>query len=485
MLQDAAPAARPPEYYYTAAGGSPLGPCTVPQFRVLWISGHIHRDTSVWREGMASWVPVHEVPELAEVLLQLQQPPALQNASELWYCSDASSGRQRSGLTTQQMGVLLRNGEIDGETHVWRQGMAEWCELGSVAELKSELMQNGDDEEDESERARAADAIRIAQETVAFDPSAPDFDVPTPAKPAPIAAEPADPAAKPKRVRKNKPKFVQDGRSNVYVSGVPPTTSNEELLEHFKVAGLLKHDPDTGAPKIKRYTDANGQPKGDALITFLKPESVALAVTLRDGFEIEPGVSISVAPAKFELRGEPKLKSKRLGKDAALQRKKQKLLEERQLAQWEDSLLTSSDGKRQCTAIIFGIFDPEEATAAGSDFYANLKQDIEVESKKAGEMEKVTIFEGSERGVAAVRFKNADDAEKYVAMMNERHFGTNQLSCELYDGVSDYRVKPKIAEVGGSGNESVDEQQKNLEGFASWLEGESTDEELVASGDEN
>jgi len=50
--------------------------------------------------------------------------------------------------------------------------------------------------------------------------------------------------------------------------------------------------------------DERGQLKGDALITFLRPESVALAGTLRDAFELEPGATLSVAPAKFELRGE-------------------------------------------------------------------------------------------------------------------------------------------------------------------------------------
>lgn len=156
--------------------------------------------------------------------------------------------------------------------------------------------------------------------------------------------------------------------------------------------------------------------------------------------------------------------------------------------QWEDSLLTSADGKRQCTVIMFGLFAPEDA-AEGPEFYSNLKQDVETESRKAGEVEKVTIFEGSERGVAAVRFKNADDAEKCVAMMHERQFGTNQLTCELFDGVSDYRVRPSL--VGSSGpesgdaKESIEEQERKLEGFAEWLEAGSTDDELNGSGDED
>ena len=47
-------------------------------------------------------------------------------------------------------------------------------------------------------------------------------------------------------------------------------------------------------------------------------------VTLRDGYEIRPGKTLSVHPAKFELRGE--LVQRSTGKDAALQRKRQKVL---------------------------------------------------------------------------------------------------------------------------------------------------------------
>ena len=88
------------------------------------------------------------------------------------------------------------------------------------------------------------------------------------------------------------------------------------------MAGLLKTDPESGSARIKRYLDDRGQPKGDALLTFLKPESVALAVTLRDGYEIVPGATLSVSAAKFEMRGEPKLQpAKRLGREAVQMRK--------------------------------------------------------------------------------------------------------------------------------------------------------------------
>ena len=83
--------------------------------------------------------------------------------------------------------------------------------------------------------------------------------------------------------------------------------------------------------------------RGDALLTFAKPESVALAVTLRDGYELRPGRALSVQPAKFEQRGEA-LVQKRLGKDEQQVRKKQKLVAQRQQGEWDDELAEAEDG---------------------------------------------------------------------------------------------------------------------------------------------
>ena len=45
----------------------------------------------------------------------------------------------------------------------------------------------------------------------------------------------------------------------------------------------------TGQPKIKVYRDSYGNPKGDALVTYYRPESVALALQLLDGAELRLG----------------------------------------------------------------------------------------------------------------------------------------------------------------------------------------------------
>ena len=83
---------------YTDATRGALGPCQLAQLRVLWVSGIITRDTSIWREGLGSWLPVHAMTEVAAVLLPLSQPPvAVQSAP--WYHLDASGQRSPAGLS--------------------------------------------------------------------------------------------------------------------------------------------------------------------------------------------------------------------------------------------------------------------------------------------------------------------------------------------------------------------------------------------------
>ena len=141
----------------------------------------INGATSLWREGMARWIAVNEVPEVAATLNRVQQPPAA-DTSNLWYYLDADTKKQRGGVTAAQMGVLLQRGEVDGLSLVWRQGMAAWTELGSVDELRTQLQRLGDDAEEddhaEEEEERRLAMLR-AQQQVAYDPDAEVF-VPRP-----------------------------------------------------------------------------------------------------------------------------------------------------------------------------------------------------------------------------------------------------------------------------------------------------------------
>jgi len=486
-------------FYYVPEGGGHAGPCTPAQLQVLWQSGHISRETCVWREGMSSWVKVHELPELSP-LLSVSQPPAVTRPS--WFYLDAG-GKRRGGVSVEQMAVLLERGDVDGLTQVWKSGMSAWADLGTVDELRSQLVQAEGDRDGDDDHAPAG-----LTEEIAYDPDAEAVSPKDPGRNGatrsnmpseeqkcrdssshPSNADMIDDTGKQsKKKKKKKAKFKAHGGSNVYVSGLPeglePSELTKELVDCFKIAGVIKTDPSTGAERVKIYTTDGGRSKGDALVGFLKSESVNLAVTLRDGYELRPGVVLKVQPAHFEMRGDTLVQNNGSSSKVSHARKRQRLAEQRQLAEWDDSLV-SGGGSAAHVVILLGLFTEAEVADADEHFYANLKEDLLVECSKAGAVEKVTIFEGSEKGAAAVKFRKPDDAERCVVMMRERSFGNEALTCELYDGVSDYRPKTPRKAAGlsdANGEESIEEQESKLESFAQWLEADSTDEELDTDG---
>ena len=116
----------------------------------------------------------------------------------------------------------------------------------------------------------------------------------------------------------------------------------------------------TKKARIKIYRDStnNGQPKGDALCSYIKPESVQLALTILDGSEFE-GQEVSVQRAKFEMKGEAydaKLKPKKLRKKELdkLKRHREKLFA------WIPEKLKGERFKFEKVIVIKNLFDPEE-----------------------------------------------------------------------------------------------------------------------------
>lgn len=70
--------------------------------------------------------------------------------------------------------------------------------------------------------------------------------------------------------------------SSVYVTGLPLDATKSEIAAVFSRYGVLNED-DQGEPRIKMYADEKtGMFKGEALVTFFKPESVELAVQVLD-----------------------------------------------------------------------------------------------------------------------------------------------------------------------------------------------------------
>jgi RNA recognition motif-containing protein len=83
--------------------------------------------------------------------------------------------------------------------------------------------------------------------------------------------------------------------SFVYISNLPLDTTKDELEKFATKCGVIRLDRVTGNKKIKLYTDETGKFKGDASVSYVKLESVEMALELLNEAEIRPGSRISVS----------------------------------------------------------------------------------------------------------------------------------------------------------------------------------------------
>ena len=92
----------------------------------------------------------------------------------------------------------------------------------------------------------------------------------------------------------------------------------------FSRYGVIAEEIDHGKPRIKLYTDDNGNFKGDALVVYFRAESVELACQMLDDSYFRLGESgsggkMSVVAADFSYKTQ---KDAPAGKTASKDRKK-------------------------------------------------------------------------------------------------------------------------------------------------------------------
>lgn len=114
----------------------------------------------------------------------------------------------------------------------------------------------------------------------------------------------------------------------MYVTSLPDDITLEEVQTVFSRCGVIAEEIDSGRPRIKLYTDDQGNFKGDALIVFFRAESVDLAVQLLDDteFRLGQGSKMRVAAADFSYKSQKDAPAKSNMKDKKkIMKKTQKL----------------------------------------------------------------------------------------------------------------------------------------------------------------
>ncbi|NP_001083090.1 HIV Tat-specific factor 1 [Xenopus laevis] len=273
-----------------------------------------------------------------------------------------------------------------------------------------------------------------------------------------LQTEQGEPKAKGEK-RKADPGWfnVEEQRNtNVYVTGLPPDTTNEEFAEIMSKCGIIMRDPHSEDYKIKLYKDREGNLKGDGLCCYLKRESVELALKLLDEYEIR-GYKLRVENAKFQLKGAyDATKKKKKCKDY----RKKMSMQQKQL-DWrpEKKANDASRMRFERVVIIKNMFHPKDFEE--DPLVLNeIREDLRSECEKFGQVKKLLIFDQHPDGVASVAFKEANEGDLCIQALNGRWFGGRQLAVEPWDGVTDYQIE-----------ETSREREERLKGWENFLVG--------------
>jgi len=242
--------------------------------------------------------------------------------------------------------------------------------------------------------------------------------------------------------------------TKVYVSNLPSVITEESFVEFMSKCGMVEFDIRTKKPKVKIYRDEEGNPKGDGLCSYIKPESVQLALTILDGSVLEDK-TVSVTRAKFEMKGnyDPSLKPKKLTKK---QQEKAKKARER-MFEWQPDKLKGERAKFEKTIVIKKMFDIEEFDK-DPGLILDYTNNIRTQCSKFGTVTKVVLYDKHPDGVCQVYFKEVSEADMAVEMLNGRMFGRKVMEVATWDGRTKYKME-----------ESKEEEAKRLEEWENYL----------------
>ncbi|KAK9696194.1 RNA recognition motif [Popillia japonica] len=256
--------------------------------------------------------------------------------------------------------------------------------------------------------------------------------------------------------------FELDEQCNtkVYVSNLPTDTTEEEFVELMQKCGLVMRDPVTQNMKIKLYKEpGTDYLKGDALCTYIRVESVDLALKLLND-SIFKGKKINVERAKFQMRGQydPKLKpkTKKRKEKEKLKRMQEKLFD------WRPEKVRGERAKHEKVVIVKNVFDPKVFDDEVG-LILEYQQDLREECSKCGEVRKVVIYDRHPEGIIQVNMKEPEEADAVVVLLNGRWFGKRKLTAEIWDGKTKYKIAETDSEI-----------SKRLTKWDSFLEADTT-----------
>ncbi|KAG5928498.1 hypothetical protein E4U42_000570 [Claviceps africana] len=294
----------------------------------------------------------------------------------------------------------------------------------------------------------------------------------------------AEQSTRPSKKRKAPPQPKQN--TAVYVTGLPPDATVTEVHDLFsRKAGVIAEEIDSGAPRIKLYSDEAGNFKGDALIVFFKPQSVEMAIMLLDDTDFritssgtrQGRMRVQVADASYKKTQYDKdgaaatatatataaTAPAAAGVNAGAQanhggngqqrndRDRQKIIKKTQkldakLADWDDDdpypAVGQPASKKDKTVILRHMFTLEELREDPAALL-EIKEDIRDECAKLGTVTSVVLYDEEQDGIVSVRFKDAASALACIQLMHGRSFDGRVVEAFLKTGREKFKKSNK------------------------------------------
>lgn len=265
----------------------------------------------------------------------------------------------------------------------------------------------------------------------------------------------------------------------VYVSELPEDVTVDELVQYFSKCGIIMDEIMTGKPRVKLYCDEEDKLKGDALIVYLREESVTLALSILDESELRPGHKIRVQEASFNANETSTLASSNESKKNKIDKEtwKKHMRKMQKKLEWfdEEAEAQAREAARQerfsKVLILRNMYRPEELEES-LDFALQLTEEIAEECEEKlviTDCSVQVIEERADEGMCSVKFKKAIEAQAAAKLMNGRLFAGLRVSATIYDG--SFPLPKKRTDLVGA---HADEQAR-LEAFSKYIEENASD----------